>query len=108
MRCTTAALKALGINEGHANGKYARTGADVLERIIRSGYTPRPVVSSVVTRFERKIIRLSDFVEQHPKGSYYISTHGHAMALIDGRLIDTTERGADGRWVMGAYRLEQR
>jgi len=32
---------------------------------------------------------LKKFMEDHPKGVYYVSSRGHAMALIDGRLVDT-------------------
>ena len=34
---------------------------------------------------------LKKFIEDHPKGVYYLSSRGHAMALIDGQLVDTAE-----------------
>ena len=34
---------------------------------------------------------LKKFIEDHPKGVYYLSSNRHAMALIDGELVDTAE-----------------
>ena len=34
---------------------------------------------------------LKKFIADHPVGAYYLSSRGHAMALIDGELIDTAE-----------------
>lgn len=45
------------------------------------------------------------FVETHPKGSYFITTRNHAMALIDGVLTDTENRGPDGRIILSATQI---
>ena len=46
--------------------------------------------------FQRSVIEgykttLKRFIEDHPKGVYYVSSNQHAMALIDGELVDTAE-----------------
>lgn len=45
------------------------------------------------------------WVAAHPKGAFYISTVGHAMAVIDGKLFDATGRGLDGRIVQTALEI---
>lgn len=43
---------------------------------------------------------LKKFMEDHPKGVYYLSSRGHAMALIDGKLTDTAVFKRLGRVVL--------
>lgn len=51
---------------------------------------------------------LKKFIEDHPKGVYYLSSRGHAMALIDGRLVDTAEFIRLGRvLVVNAVSIEK-
>ena len=51
---------------------------------------------------------LKKFMEDYPKGVYYLSSRGHAMALIDGRLVDTAEFRRMGRVLLiGAVRVEK-
>jgi hypothetical protein len=49
---------------------------------------------------------LRSFVAAHPRGKFFLTTRGHALALIDGDLIDTTERGADERKVLTVLRID--
>lgn len=48
--------------------------------------------------------RLDKFIEEHPKGSFYIMTSQHAMALINGELTDFAE-GTGRRKVVGAFEI---
>ena len=51
---------------------------------------------------------LKKFIEDHPKGVYYLSSNRHAMALIDGELVDTAEFSRLGRVkLVDAVRIEK-
>ena len=51
---------------------------------------------------------LKKFIEDHPKGVYYLSSNRHAMALIDGELVDTAEFRRLGRVkLFNAVRVEK-
>ena len=51
---------------------------------------------------------LKKFIEDHPKGVYYLSSNRHAMALIDGELVDTAEFSRLGRVkLVNAVRVEK-
>ena len=51
---------------------------------------------------------LKKFIEDHPKGVYYLSSNRHAMALIDGELVDTAEFRRLGRVkLVNAVRVEK-
>ena len=51
---------------------------------------------------------LKKFIEDHPTGVYYISSNRHAMALIDGELVDTAEfRRLGSVKVVNAVRVEK-
>lgn len=38
---------------------------------------------------------VSQFAEDHPKGSYILAIHGHVVALIDGDYFDTYDSGEE-------------
>ncbi len=42
------------------------------------------------------------FVNSHRTGTFYISTDGHAMALINGQLVDAAQKGSDQRKIVSA------
>lgn len=50
---------------------------------------------------------VQQFVAQHPSGTYYISTHGHAMAVINGNLVDAAQKGADSRRIISALQFRR-
>ena len=51
---------------------------------------------------------LKKFIEDHPKGVYYVSSNRHAMALIDGELVDTAEfKRLGGVKLVDAVRVEK-
>ncbi len=91
LRCTEAVLYAFGIR-----GKcpiYSQGLIAALEKKYDVKYGPDwgragdPWVGKT----------LKQFCNAHPRGSYAVFTAGHVMALIDGRLVDTMERGPDRR-----------
>jgi hypothetical protein len=89
-RCTQATLQAFGI-EG-----YPLLGSGCLEFMTRRGFKLERVMfpnSLDVTMKWLNSVRFS-------KGSYLINTPRHAMALIDGILVDTENKGFDNRKVL--------
>jgi hypothetical protein len=48
---------------------------------------------------------VKQFVKDHPQGSHYIATRGHAMAVINGKLHDSSNRGVDGRKIHLSYEV---
>lgn len=91
MRCTQATLTALGIPN-----ICPKDGCGVVQAIQQAGLKWQLCYDKFG---QRKAMTVRQFVASHPKGRYYFSTVGHAMALVDGVLTDTTGRGADGRHV---------
>lgn len=94
-RCTQATLEALGVM-----GKCPKTGLGVIEALCNAGLRIR-------TLPEEKYRRgLRDFIADHQVGRFYICSEGHAMALVDGRLTDTSRRAITNRIkVLGAVRI---
>lgn len=76
-RCTQATLKAFNIDACPVHG----TG--VIEKLQNAGWKYKLI--------NTKGIKLEDFIKSHKKGKYYISTAGHSMALINGKLTDTAK-----------------
>lgn len=99
VRCTNAAFEAITgqcpsieiIDGGHLLSllKDAGFGYEVLGRVA-------PTVRALMV------------MPEFQSGSYYLFTSGHAMALVDGVLTDTEERGPDGRRIIGVYRVTKR
>jgi hypothetical protein len=51
---------------------------------------------------------LKKFMADYPEGVYYLSSNRHAMALIDGQLVDTAEfRRLGSVKLVGAVRVEK-
>jgi len=92
-RCTNAVMRAFGIcaddamNTGH-----------ILSSLRQAGWKYQPVRLP----WDRKA-RLREFVATHQAGRYVIGVRRHAMALIDGKLTDTMNRGPDGRHLQDVY-----
>lgn len=47
-------------------------------------------------------ITLANFIKRHPKGRYVVLVRGHALALINGEIVDTINNRA-GKRVMASY-----
>lgn len=98
-RCTNAAFEAITgqcprfeiVDGGHFLSllKDVGFGYEVLGRVA-------PTVSALMK------------MPEYQTGLYYFFTSGHAMALVDGVLTDTEERGPDGRRIIGVYRIIRR
>jgi hypothetical protein len=84
MRCTEATLRALGVI-----GKSPQYGAGVLQALSEHGYRLQHLTTDTVG--------LRTFMAGHPTGRYYLASAGHAMALVDGVLTDTSERAISDR-----------
>lgn len=48
------------------------------------------------------------FVGEHPKGTHYIATRGHAMAVVDGKLHDSSGRGLDNRKIQLSFEVTKK
>ena len=96
VRCTEAVLNAFGIY-----GIAPRDGGGVLEALVAHGYG----YAQVDFEFGQT---LQSFVAQYPQGDYYMFSSGHAMALRDGVLTDTEDKGPNRRRLQGAYRIRKR
>lgn len=90
MRCTQATLQALGIF-----GKCPKTGTGVLEALKDAGFKIRYENTETMKQYGEQGLR--DFIETHQTGRYYLCSEGHAMALVNGRLTDTSQRKVTNR-----------
>lgn len=89
MRCTRATLEALGVFN-----KCPVFGTGVIQYIQESGLKWK-----IIDLPTNRHMTVQRFVKENPVGDFYITTNGHAMALVNGELTDTTNRGPDKRWV---------
>lgn len=94
MRCTEATLTALGIE-----GKAPVHGTGVLSELTRAGMKWTPVIDSAGMSVKK-------FMEENPTGRFYLSTAGHAMALIDGALTDTAGIVPSRRKLVAVIRID--
>lgn len=95
-RCTEAVLVQFGIF-----GRAPRTGAGVLDALVAAGFTFRLAERSEPS--EHRTVR--GFCEAHPRGRFYLATDNHALALVDGLLVDAAGLGPDERVVLGAVEV---
>ncbi len=93
-RCTQATLRAFGI-EG-----YPHYGSGCLEYLTQNGYK----LQELQHHRGRKLRQASMFRKDL---SFLISTKGHAMALINGILVDTERKGFDSRKIENIWIVER-
>lgn len=86
MRCTQATLEALGVY-----GRCPQYGTGVLEALIGAGLRTR------IHDVPQGGLGLRTVIQARPHGRWYLCSQGHAMALVDGVLIDTSERRVSDR-----------
>lgn len=99
MRCTQATLEAFGII-----GVAPIHGTGVVENLKAAGFSVEPLFDT--TDDYLNPVGLKDYINSHSTGSFYIMSDGHAMALVDGKLTDTSERKISNRIkVVGACRV---
>lgn len=70
-------------------------GSQVEAYLMQNHLKPRPEPEAVGRTVQQ-------FVAQHPRGTHFITTDGHAMALINGQLVDAANLGPDARRVVSA------
>jgi hypothetical protein len=87
-RCTEATLRAFGIEDA-----IPQQGSGCLEHLKQAGFQLKPVMFVPST-----MKKLKYFITYQIKSdNYLILTKGHAMAFVDGHLIDTELKGFDNR-----------
>lgn len=87
VRCTQATLRAFGIE-----GKIPKTGSGYLEYLVLNGFKCTRIL---LPNLRMRDIPVTNGIRMHR--DYLINTHNHAMALINGILIDTEYKGFDKR-----------
>jgi GNAT superfamily N-acetyltransferase len=95
-RCTETVLNQFGIF-----GRAPRDGLGVLDALMANGWTYRYVEHNGEPF--RGTVR--EFYDTYKVGQFYIASRGHAMAMIDGLLVDSAGRGPDGRHIIGAFEI---
>jgi hypothetical protein len=95
-RCTNATVEAL---TGHMPQQLLIYGTSVLQELRRLGYSAQPL--HLVPRTLRSLMH-ADL-----PGSYFVSTAGHAMALVDGVLTDTEAKGYNMRRITCMFKVER-
>lgn len=73
---------------------------DVVNYLTKQRLKMEPVVNA-------QGMTVQQFVNSHRRGTYYISTDGHAMALINGNLVDAEQKGADSRRIVSAIEFRR-
>jgi len=109
-RCTNTMLRAFGV---HVKEKVL-DGLGVIHHLTEAGYVLDPMAPGNGFRYDdyettlngeyRLGLKLGEFRKRFPVGCFYVGTRNHAMALIDGDLIDT-QGGTNRRRVEFAYRV---
>lgn len=97
-RCTEATLRGFGIDA------KSMTGSGTLEYLTANGFILEPLT----IMHGRTMRRMQQWKDQNdPNGSFHIKTKNHAMAIVDGFLIDTERKGYDGRKIEFAWRVKK-
>ncbi len=103
-RCTAVTCNAIASHYGVESAKLGSdhnvgTGAGVYQHLKKHGMN----VKGSGWEYEGKTVK--QFVSDHPTGAHYISTRGHAMAVINGKLHDSSGKGADGRKIQLSFEV---
>lgn len=99
-RCTNATVEAL---TGTMPSKLLLYGTSVLQALSELGYDVE------FMPYEHKAYKtLRGLSKNPPKGSWYLVTSGHALALVDGVLTDTEDRGFDLRRLQCMFHVTKR
>lgn len=93
MRCTNYMLSQFNVNVSYP----VRYGLACIEHLDNAGCK-----LEIMENYPKTI---RTFVRAYPQGKYYLSTAGHALALIDGQLFDYSERGIDLRRILVAVKI---
>ena len=106
-RCTAVTCNAIAKHHGVESAKLGSdhnvgTGAGVVEHLKKHGMS----IKGFGWEHEGKSVK--KFVAEHPTGAHYIATRGHAMAVINGKLHDSSGRGADGRKLQLSFEVTKK
>jgi hypothetical protein len=101
-RCTAVTCNAIASHHGIEAAKVGpehnlRAGADLYQHLKKHGLKAKGWGDEHAGK------SVKQFVKEHPTGSHYIATRGHAMAVVDGKLHDSSGRGADGRKIQSSW-----
>ena len=77
------------------------TGADVVQRLTKAGLKMQHMDMDAPGK------SLQQWVPSHRNGTWYVSTNGHAMALMNGELVDAEHKGPDGRRIICAVEFKR-
>lgn len=95
-RCTGITINAIakhhgikGIDKGESSPLY---GSGVVSHLTKHGLKMK-------MQFDQLGKTVNKYVKDNPTGTHYISTTGHAMALVNGKLHDGANKGPDRRKV---------
>lgn len=105
-RCTAVTCNAIAAHHGVEDAKLGphhnvSAGADVYHHLKKHFN-----VKGWGDEHEGKTVK--QFVKEHPKGTHYIATRGHAMAVTDGKLHDSSGKGPDGRKIQLSYEVTKK
>lgn len=103
-RCTAVTCNAITSHFGKDEAKLGSdhnvaSGAGVIQHMKKHGLR----VKGAGWEHEGKTVK--QFVKDNPSGVHYISTRGHAMAVINGKLHDSSKRGPDGRKIQTSFEV---
>jgi hypothetical protein len=95
-RCTAVTCNAIAKHHGVESARLGSdhniaSGAGVVQHLRAHGMKIKG------SGWEHEGKSVKKFVDEHPTGAHYIATRGHAMAVINGKLHDSSGKGADGR-----------
>jgi hypothetical protein len=105
-RCTAVSVNAILQHFGFppiSIEEVGWEGVSVESALIKRGLSIRPINQTIHTLGTRYTVKT--FVASHNVGVFSLWTTGHAMALVNGQLYDTAERGADGRRLQGVFEI---
>lgn len=96
-RCTEATLKAFGVNG------IPQAGSGCLSYLTAAGYTVTEIANVTGVRLDR--------FRFDPTKKYLINTRQHAMAVINGLLVDTERKSFDSRriqflWIVSGNHID--
>lgn len=96
-RCTEATLRAFGVITEH----LAYFGSGTLQYLQEAGFKLTEIP-------DMRGIRLDKFKDRYmePNKSYHIKTKGHAIAIINGIMVDTEFKGFDKRTILFCWVVE--
>jgi hypothetical protein len=103
-RCTAVTLTALLQHfgkQGITIGEVPETEPGILAVLDKRGLAYRPFSAEFGHTVDQ-------FVRSHARGAYYLVTEHHAMALVDGELVDAANKGPDNRKLLGVMQITRR